>query len=366
MGTLTSLQVPSRRRAVGAAVLAAALVGAVPADEAAWAAEPGFEGRRAPTASLARTPLDFRDAMRQLVIRFAENARASRPGFQIVVQDGLELIAKNADPTTPANAPARRYLRSIDGILVGATPPTEELATRQQTLLRLARDHGKAVFAIGDAIPAGAAGMIAAPPIPADAGGPPSQALTARPTGENPANIAALAEAKNFLPVFAHRPFGGTVREHALALHATNYDVLMLDPFFGRDPLPTQAIALLRYKRLGARRRVLAVIDVGHASGDRYYWRDGWRAGLPPFLAAPVDGEAEVYYVAYWSPAWQALIAGETDSTLAGILAQGFDGAVLAGAGAYQYFEGGSGIGARLRPVSPARLPTPEPVERDL
>lgn len=328
--------------------------------DAARAAEPGVEGRRAPMVSTARTPLDFREAMRRFVIRFAGTARAGRPGFQIVVQDGLELVAKSADPTAPTSAPARRYLRSIDGVLIAAHPPDEDVTPRQRALARLARDHGKAVFMIGDAKTAGAPWIMTAPPV-SDANAIPS----ARPAGENAATITALAEARNFLPVFSTRPFGATVRDLTLALHATNFDVLMLDPFLGRDPLPKQAIELLRYKRLGARRRVLAVIDIGHASGDRYYWREDWRAGVPPYLAAPVDGEAEVFHVAYWSPAWQALIAGEKDSTLVGILAQGFDGVVLAGAGAFRYFEGGTSVAPGLRPVSPARLPRPRPAGRD-
>ncbi len=339
--------------------MAMTLFGATLDFDAARAAEPAVEGRRAPMVSTARTPLDFRDAMRRFVIRFAEAARAGRPGFQIVVQDGLELVAKSADPAAPTHAPARRYLRSIDGVLIAANQPGENLTPRQRALARLARDHGKAVFMIGDAKTAGAAWIVTAPPLSAAKAIP-----SVRPAGENAATITALAEARNFLPVFSTRPFGATVREQTLALHATNFDVLMLDPFLGRDPLPTQAIELLRYKRLGARRRVLAVIDIGHASGDRYYWREDWRAGVPSYLAAPVDGEAEVFHVAYWSPAWQSLIAGEKDSTLAGILAQGFDGVVLAGAGAFSYFEGGTSVAPGLRSVSPARLPRLRPVER--
>ncbi|MCH7832210.1 MAG: Hsp70 family protein [Proteobacteria bacterium] len=124
-------------------------------------------------------------------------------------------------------------------------------------------------------------------------------------------------------------------------MHDTNYDLLIVDVFHGREPLGKQAVATLKYKKLGARRLVYASVDVGAAASFRYYWKANWGEGSPMWIKAPVRGDPDSYHVEFWRPEWQRIIAGDTQSYVYGIIAQGFDGVVLTGIEeAYRFFEG--------------------------
>ena len=63
--------------------------------------------------------------------------------------------------------------------------------------------------------------------------------------------------------------------------------------------------------------------------------------GVPQFINAPVREDPDRYNVEFWRPSWQRIISGDTKSYVYGLIAQGFDGAVISGVEAFKFFEGG-------------------------
>ena len=96
----------------------------------------------------------------------------------------------------------------------------------------------------------------------------------------------------------------------------------------------------MKYKKLGAKRLVLAYMNIGEAESYRYYFKSGWREGNPPFLGAPISDDPDRHHIRYWHSEWQKLMSGNTRSYAYGIVAQGFDGIVIDGVDAYATFEG--------------------------
>ena len=93
--------------------------------------------------------------------------------------------------------------------------------------------------------------------------------------------------------------------------------------------------------KIGARRLVFALMDIGTAASYAYYWTPGWREGAPIWISAPTPGDPDRYFVEYWRPEWQQIITGNPNSYLYGVLRQGFDGVILEGLESYRFFEGG-------------------------
>lgn len=140
-------------------------------------------------------------------------------------------------------------------------------------------------------------------------------AFPGRHLDENPRTIAALKDARNFL--YLPEPAGyGAEDEYVLTLHENNYDMLIVDVFNGRGALSKRAVETLKYKKLGAKRLVLARVNIGSADSDRYYWKPGWREGSPSWINAAYPGNPDRYYVEFWRPEWQALMSGTNTSYL--------------------------------------------------
>ena len=72
-------------------------------------------------------------------------------------------------------------------------------------------------------------------------------------------------------------------------------------------------------------RRVLAYLSIGEAENYRWYWRRGWRAGVPAWIVGQDANWPGNFWVRYWDPAWQSIIYRYLDK----IIAAGFDGIYL-------------------------------------
>ena len=96
----------------------------------------------------------------------------------------------------------------------------------------------------------------------------------------------------------------------------------------------------LGFKKVGAKRLVLAQMNIGAADSSSYFWKPGWRQGQPVYINDPTSGNPDKYYVQFWYKAWQDLITSTPKSYVYGIFKQGFDGVVISGVNSYQYFEG--------------------------
>lgn len=123
---------------------------------------------------------------------------------------------------------------------------------------------------------------------------------------------------------------------HELGL--SRFDLLAID--YSRDgteagALSSGDVAWLKNSP-GGQKRVFAILPVGVAESDRYYWQPGWTTGSPLFVGEPLSGTSGRFGVQYWDPAWQSIVFGQPDSFLDKILARGFDGVLLDGVAEYQ------------------------------
>jgi len=331
------------------------------ADSGGFTRIQGRDGQGAAPAALPgeEVLLDLREEMRKFVISISRFGRRYRRDFRIVTRGGLDLLVKRDDVDENRASPARTYIRAIDGIVAEGmffterrpgTPPPPEIQTQMIALAEFANKNGVRVLTLdygagpqfvdkarSEAQKRGFISLVTDRPL-LDMSQLP--AYPKRPFDENSSSILSLGQVRNFIAVTNSLPYG---REDtfALKLHDTNYDMVIVDVFHGRRPLSRQAVETLKYKKVGAKRLVLAQMDVGSAASYRFYWKDNWREGSPPWINAPQREDPDRYNVEYWNPGWKKLIAGNTNSYLYGIIRQGFDGVLLDGLEAYKFFEGG-------------------------
>jgi endo-alpha-1,4-polygalactosaminidase (GH114 family) len=294
--------------------------------------------------------------MRRFISSISAYARKNRPGFTVLTLNGLDLLTKTLAGDETKRYPARAYIRSVDGVIQESTffgvptvgsPSIEE---RKTPLLRhldtakanrlpvLAIEYAKTPKMINDAIRLTKQKGF----IPFISPARPLSDLPTyprRPINENPKSVISLSEIKNFLYLPESTGFGRE-DEYALALHGTNYDMLIVDVFHGRTLLSKRAVETMKYKKIGAKRLVLARLNIGTAEAYRYYWKPGWREGSPPWIGPNYPTYPDRYYVQFWKPEWQALISGDARSYMFGIMQQGYDGVLLDGIETYRYYEG--------------------------
>ena len=117
--------------------------------------------------------------------------------------------------------------------------------------------------------------------------------------------------------------------------------MVIVDVFHNRMPLSRQAVETLKYKKIGTKRLVLAMMNLGAGESYAYYWKNNWQEGYPEWIDAPVRGDPDRYNVKFWHPGWQQIINGDNNSYVYGLIAQGFDGVVISGVEAFKFFESG-------------------------
>ncbi|MBU0595151.1 endo alpha-1,4 polygalactosaminidase [Candidatus Bipolaricaulota bacterium] len=294
-------------------------------------------------------PLEFpfRDEMRSFVALLGTHARAEEPDFLIVPQNGEALITLDG---SPSGTLAADYVRAIDGLgredlFFGytdddvATPMpvrTEMLAwldlAQQQGIEVLVADYCSTPAHVATSHAENAAlghASFAAPRRNLDVipDGPPF-AVHAN-------DVRSLADVRNLL--YLINPSGFPDRADLLgALRATDYDLLILDPFAeDGERLAVAEIATLNTKAGGGSRLVLAYLSIGEAEDYRTYWLPEWASDPPHWLEAESPEWPGNYLVRYWEAAWQEIVFAELDA----ILAAGFDGVYLDKIDAYESFE---------------------------
>ncbi len=312
--------------------------------------------------------VDYREEMRRFIQNISTYARGIRPDFAVVVENGGPLTIKTDPADETLILPASGFTRSIDGILAvglfhgrnafGAPPANEQGLEARLNILERARRNGIGVYVLDLAddplsIDSGqtesAARGFAYNAIPTDSV---ENAVLAdyppRPFNESPASVVSLRDIRNFA-VIGNSPAYGRQDEFALRMHGTNYDMMIVDAFHGRRPLTKQAVETLKYKKVGAKRMVLARVDIGVIASYLYYWKNNWQSGSPSWIGGPLHNDPDRYYVNYWRPEWQRIIYGDTASYIYAVIDQGYDGVVIAGADIFEIYEGGERAEERLR-----------------
>lgn len=295
---------------------------------------------------------DYREDMRAFVIKIAEQARATDPGFIVIPQNGQELLTTDGEADGPL---AAAYFDAIDGqaredLFYGYLQ--DDQATRaadrdyllgfldravEEGVTVLVTDYCSTKSKVDDSYARNAAHdfvSFAAHKRELDA----IPGYPAAPVGENNRDIAALADASNFLYLINPGEFPDKANFIA-ALAATNYDVLLLDAFFDDALLSPVDLAVLKVKANGAKRLVIAYMSIGEAEDYRFYWQPGWRRGSPAWIEAENTSFEGNFIVRYWEPEWQAIVLDDDAGYLAKIQDAGFDGVYLDIIDAFEYFE---------------------------
>ena len=313
----------------------------------------------APTAGPREFLLDYREEMRRFVQSISGFTRRYRPNFLVIPQNGLDLLVKIDDVEETRVAPARTYMRSIDGVLQESLqfgdpefgmPTPDENRQKLLSLTDMAKANGLKVLIVDYVNDAkgvdesfrlnSAKNFISfsAPAMGQELNRLPEH--PSRPFNENPSSVVSLGQVKNFAQIRESSPFG-VQQEFVLKMHDTNYDLIIVDVFHKRIPLSKRAVETLKYKKTGGRRLVLAHVDIGSAASYLFYWKPRWQEGSPLWISAAFPDDPDKYHVEYWRSEWQQIITGNTKSYIYGIIDQGFDGVVLDGMEGYQFFEGG-------------------------
>ncbi len=296
--------------------------------------------------------IDFRAEMRRFVQAISAQARGLVPDFLVIPQNGQVLITENGEP---AGAVEALYAAAINGtgredLFYGytaddaATPAAER--NEMTALCDVFEANGIEVLAIDycsshakmdDSYAKNAArGYISFAAPDRDLRVIPD--YPAAPHGCSTDDVLSLSQAKNFLYLINPENFSGK-QAFLTALAATDYDLIIMDAFFGDTLLTAADIGPLKTKHGGGRRIVVAYMSIGEAEDYRYYWKENWSENPPDWLGDENPDWPGNYKVYYWDASWQAVICGAGDSYLQRILAAGFDGVYLDLIDAYEYFE---------------------------
>lgn len=308
---------------------------------------------------------NYKQLMREFVQKISRYARSWDPEFIVIPQNGNELLTADG---RPGGASSPDYIRAISGIgqedlFYGykrenrATPKKESEyllnllhTARANNIQVLVTDYCRHHRKVDDSYRKNSEqGFISF--------AAPNRELKIIPDypspvfSENNLDITELSEAKNFLYLLNPEEFE-TKDDFLQSLGETNYDCLIIDAFFHDSSgnshwLKSRDVALLKTKKNGSSRLVIAYMSIGEAETYRYYWHESWdkngdgRAdpGAPDWLTEENPDWEGNYKVRYWHPGWQSIIYGNDNSYLKSIIDRGFDGVYLDIIDAFDYFE---------------------------
>jgi cysteinyl-tRNA synthetase, unknown class len=303
---------------------------------------------------------NYRDEMRKIVEELSTFARGRDPNFTLITFGGTDLFswsqreydlaelkrpeglkaAQVADMELPVGFPMRRYQQRVDGFILNGffcapvrVPLADVEMMRNQRLKALSVDHCEPNRAQAMFDQARRDGIVAH--IDTDMEERFASIPKFRPVPENPNNVLNISTARSMLINLDNRSYG-TKDDWLLALKNTNFDVLIVDGFYnGSMPLTKADVSTLKFKKMGAKRLVLAWIEVSQASDDKFYWQREWRVGNPSWIQGLDRTSPGKYHVEFWNPAWKAIVG----RTFGGLMDLGFDGIVISGVEGYRRWE---------------------------
>ena len=298
--------------------------------------------------------IELREEMRDFVMGISEYAKSFDESFLVIPQNGVELVSLSGEEDGPVHT---AYLDAIDGHgqedLFSGYKKDDQATDRDdnsylRSFLDLSMNQGNVILVtdycsthsnMDDSYALNQAeGYVS---FAAD-----SRELDRIPTypdpplvGENDADISSLQAVRNFLYLINPERFA-TKSDFIEAITSSNYDLLIMDLFFGEDqPFSAEEIGQLKNKRNGGTRLVIAYMSIGEAEDYRFYWQDAWNKDQPSWMDRENPDWAGNFKVWYWEEEWQSIIYGSMDSYLGMILDADFDGVYLDIIDAYEYYE---------------------------
>ncbi|MFC2104881.1 endo alpha-1,4 polygalactosaminidase [Bacteroidota bacterium] len=298
--------------------------------------------------------LDFKQEMRDFVISLSQYAKAENSNFVIIPQNGHELVSSNGDTD---GTPEIGYNNAIDAcgqedLFYGYDD--DDVATGNDdnaylvALLDIAKSAGNVILVtdycfthskMDDSYSKNSVkDYISFAADDRELSQIPDYPLTI--FNENDNNITNISEVKNFLYLINPQNYT-TKTEFISAINSTNYDLLIMDYFFGDDNLEFTSLEVeqLKQKANGGSRLLVSYMSIGEAEDYRYYWNESWTVGSPEWIEAENPDWAGNYKVQYWNTEWQDIIFGSESAYLDKILNAGFDGVYLDIIEGFEYFE---------------------------
>jgi cysteinyl-tRNA synthetase len=281
------------------------------------------------------------EKMQEFVISISSYAKNIKSGFIIIPQNGIELAYNNTDPGDALNT---AYLNAIDGIGVEALFYEGELIAEDERLgmLQQLKTTKKIMVAeylndknyVSDALTRNYnEGFICFPRVSSNYD---YKEIPDSTPHSDTSNIFSLSDAQNYLYLINTENFQSK-EEMINAIAATDFDIVLIDLFFNESALTAAEISILKKKPNGARRLVIAYMNIGSAEKFRYYWKKTWGVHHPLMLKRKYEGYDDEIWVKFWKSEWQDIIYGNDDSYTKKIIDAGFDGAYLDNVEAYYF-----------------------------
>ena len=116
----------------------------------------------------------------------------------------------------------------------------------------------------------------------------------------------------------------------------SNYDIIVIHPVFHqKKPFTKEEVDMMKFKKNGARRLILAQYNVSEISELDYLWHKNWYKNRPTWIVDASFTTPNAYLVKYWTPEWHKLSALYFRS----IVDTAYDGVFLTGLENHAYFE---------------------------
>lgn len=309
--------------------------------------------RKDQSTILSDNETEFKQKMCDFVIAISKYSKAINPKFNIIPQNGIELVSSNGKNPVQSNSD---YLKAIDAIgqedLFYGYDNDDQSTPKSTTsylidFLNLSKNANKKILVTdycstsskvdNSFLQNNTSGYVSFAAS--------KRELTNIPTcpttiyQQNNAVVISLDQVKNFLYLINLTNYP-TKRSFIHAVTATNYDLIIMDLFFkDGSAFSASEINELKSKANGGKRLVISYMSIGEAENYRYYWQTSWQTNKPIWLDSENPKWAGNFEVKYWNPEWQSIIYGNENFYLKKILNAGFDGAYLDIIDAFEYYE---------------------------
>ena len=296
---------------------------------------------------------EFKQKMRDFVIGISKYSKAINPKFNIIPQNGIELVSSNGKNPVQPNSD---YLKAIDAIgqedlFYGYDNDDQSTSTSTTSylidFLNISKNANKKILVTdycstsskvdNSFFQNNTSGYVSFAASKRELTNIPTYPSTIYQ--QNNAVVISLDQVKNFLYLINLTNYP-TKRSFINAVTATNYDLIIMDLFFkDGSAFSASEINELKSKANGGKRLVISYMSIGEAENYRYYWQTSWQTNKPNWLDSENPKWAGNFEVKYWNPEWQSIIYGNENSYLKKILNAGFDGAYLDIIDAFEYYE---------------------------
>lgn len=279
------------------------------------------------------------EKMQDFVVEISQYAKGLKPGFAIIPQNGEELLFHKLDNEGSLD---ERYISAIDGVGIEELFYNGSYAPDDYRLQMLIKARTRVPVLVADYLDNDtnvsqafqyntANGFLAFPRVSSNYD---YQQIPATVYQENTNAIVHVSDAKNYLYLISSDGFADK-QAFLSAIQQTNFDLVIIDAFYGDAWLTASEVAALQTKANGSPRLVIAYMSIGSAENYRYYWKSDWKLHHPHWLKKKYDGYPDEFWVKFWKKEWKDILYGNDDSYTKHIIDAGFDGAYLDNTEAY-------------------------------